>query len=68
MCVGPKSEVLKAKSGLTGRLKCDDAGEMQEYVGCKIEIDQNLRSAKITQPVLIESLSDEFDLDLSKKH
>jgi hypothetical protein len=68
LCVGPKSEVLKAKSGLTGRLKCDDAGEMKEYVGCKIQIDRNLRSAKITQPVLIQSLSDEFELDLSKKH
>jgi hypothetical protein len=68
LCVGPKSEVLKAKAGLTGRLKCDDAGEMKEYVGCKITIDRTERSARITQPVLIQSLRDEFKLNLAKRH
>jgi hypothetical protein len=33
---------------------------MQEYVGCKVEIDWSIPSAKFTQPVLLQSFTDEF--------
>jgi hypothetical protein len=37
-------------------------GELKEYVGCKIDRDYEGKSMKITQPVLIQSFKDEFDL------
>ena len=42
------------------QFECEDCGEMKEYVGCKIERDG--RTLKFTQPVLLQSFSDEFEL------
>ncbi|KAL7464316.1 hypothetical protein ACHAXS_008470, partial [Conticribra weissflogii] len=42
--------------------ECDDLGNMTEYIGCKIERSKTSRAIKITQPVLVQSLQDEFDL------
>eukprot|EP00957_Ditylum_brightwellii_P167626 12760543-Ditylum_brightwellii.AAC.1 len=36
---------------------------MEEYVGCKIKHNRAKDYMKITQPVLVQSLEDEFDLD-----
>lgn len=44
------------------RFDCDDIGELKEYVGCKIYHDREKRTLKITQPVLLQSLRDEFVL------
>ena len=33
---------------------------MQEYIGTKISINQHNKTLKITQPVLVQSLNDEF--------
>ena len=41
---------------------CEDVGELKEYVGCKIDINNYNQSLKITQPVLIQSFEDEFPL------
>ena len=35
---------------------------MDEYVGCKVNIDRERVSMHITQPVLLQSFEDEFDL------
>jgi hypothetical protein len=44
---------------------CDDTGEMKEYVGNKVK---RLESAvKLTQPVLLQSFTDEFDLQEDHK-
>ena len=43
-------------------MDCDDIGWLTEYVGCKIEINRETRELKFTQPVLIQSFSDEFRL------
>ena len=42
------------------KLDCDDSGELKEYVGCKIERKGN--RIKLTQPVLVQSFADEFDI------
>jgi hypothetical protein len=45
---------------MKSRFECDDLGELNEYVGCKIDINED--SVKFTQAVLIQSDEDEFDL------
>ena len=37
-------------------------GWLNEYVGCKVDVDRENRKLKITQPVLLQSFNDEFDL------
>ena len=34
---------------------------MKEYIGTKIDVDTEHKSLKITQPVLVQSLKDEFN-------
>ena len=60
--IGKRSNVLKAKDELMTHFECEDVGELKEYVGCKIEYDPDKRKLKMTQPVLLQSLQDEFDL------
>ena len=36
-------------------IKIKDVGKLKEFVGCKIKIDKSERTAKFTQPVLIQS-------------
>ena len=36
---------------------------MVEYIGTKIDINSKKRELKITQPVLVQTLQDEFDFD-----
>lgn len=51
---------MKTRKGILSKFECDDIGEMREYVGCKIERQRGL--TKLTQPVLIQSLTDEFEI------
>ena len=51
---------MTTRKGILSKFECDDVGEMQEYVGCKVERKPGY--IKLTQPVLIQSLNDEFDL------
>lgn len=41
---------------------CDDVGELKEYVGSKVTRDLEGRWIRLTQPVLMQSFQDEFDL------
>ena len=41
---------------------CDDIGEVKEYLGCKIDIDKKNKALRLTQPVLLQSFKDEFEL------
>lgn len=50
------------KAKMTSTVDCDGTGEMIEYVGCKIDYDCKNQRMKITQPVLIQSFQDEFEL------
>ena len=66
--VGNKEAVVKAKKDMMDRFDCDEVGELTEYVGCKIERNWKERWIKITQPVLLQSYSDEFELPSAVYH
>jgi hypothetical protein len=59
---GAKGAVLIAKKGLGGHFTLDEQGEMKEYVGCKVERNHEEGWMKLTQPVMIQSFTDEFKL------
>jgi hypothetical protein len=63
LIIGPKKAAEKIKKDLIERFDCKDCGDIKEYVGCKIERTKN--SLKFTQPVLMQSYNDKFEL--SKK-
>jgi hypothetical protein len=60
LTIGSKKAVEKAKKDLMERFDCKDCGDLEEYVGCKIEQTENF--FKFTQPVLLQSYSDKFEL------
>ena len=62
LCIGPSIEVMKAKKDMMNLFDCEDVGEFNEYVGCKIDKDSDQKKIKFTQPVLIQSFYDEFSL------
>ena len=62
LIVGPKTGVKRSKSMMMKLFKCDEVGPLQEYVGCKIDYKPEEGSLKFTQPVLLQSYEDEFDL------
>jgi hypothetical protein len=65
--VGGKDEgVKKAKAHMMDLFDCDDVGELKEYVGCKVDYDRNAGTMKLTQPVMIQSFQDEFELPEGK--
>jgi hypothetical protein len=43
-------------------MECDEAGELKEYIGCKIDINKDELTLQVTQPVLLQSFVDEFKL------
>ena len=51
------------KKHFTDMVDCDDIGPMKEYIGMKINVDHATKNLKITQPVLVKSLIDEFTFD-----
>jgi hypothetical protein len=61
--IGPESELLSSKKQLMEIFACEDQGPMKEYIGCKIEYDILRRYMRITQPVLVQSFSDEFSIN-----
>jgi Reverse transcriptase (RNA-dependent DNA polymerase) len=60
LMMGPEEEIQKVRRGILSHFECDDVGEMKEYVGCKV--DRTPGCIKLTQPVLVKSLEDEFEL------
>jgi hypothetical protein len=54
--------VIEAKEMMGKIFDCEDVGIMDEYVGCKIERDLEEPSLRMTQPVLLQSFENEFDL------
>lgn len=59
---GDKDDVIEAKKGITSIFECDEVGETKEYVGLKLDYNPEAGYVKITQPVLLQSLADEFDV------
>ena len=61
LCIANAKRVEHEKELLKKHFKCDDVGRVQDYIGCKIDINDDGRSLKMTQPVLVQSLTDEFE-------
>ena len=62
LCIGNDNDVKEAKADIMKLFDCDDIDEFKEYVGCMIEHDMEKRSLVMTQPVMLQSFEDEFDL------
>ena len=54
--------MLKAKTEMMSRFDCDEVRELKEYIGCKLDWNEEKEWIKITQPVVLQSLKDEFEL------
>jgi hypothetical protein len=59
---GNGKDVDQGRKELRKHFTLDEQGEMKEYVGCKIELNREEGWMKLTQPVLLQSFDDEFDL------
>jgi hypothetical protein len=59
---GNKQSVMEAKDMMGKTFDCEDVSEMNEYVGCKIKRDLEAPLLRMTQPVLLQSFKDKFDL------
>ena len=64
MIAGDEKGVKTSKEQIKSRFDCNDVGLLNEYVGCKIEQDEN--SIRFTQPVLLQSFEDEFKCKAGK--
>jgi hypothetical protein len=62
LVLGNKAGMQTAKEQMMMRFDCDEVGNMDEYVGCKLERNWDEGWIKFTQPVLLQSFHDEFDL------
>jgi hypothetical protein len=60
LIIGSKKAVEKTKKDIMKTFDCKDCGDIEEYVGCKIVRTKN--SLKFTQPVLMQSYNDKFQL------
>jgi hypothetical protein len=63
LLLGPKEELMELKKQIMSAVECDDGGELNEYVGCKLDWDKQNGTLKFTQPVLLQSFKDEFDTE-----
>jgi hypothetical protein len=59
---GPTAELMRLKGDIMSQVECDDGGEVNEFIGCKIDHNKELHKLKLTQPVLLQSFSDEFQM------
>ena len=66
LCLGNGADVKQAKEEMKSLFDCNDLGDFEEYLGCKIDHNVEERSLKMTQPILIQSFEDEFDLPDTK--
>ena len=57
---GYKSKVLNEVDHMKQQFDCNDGGELNEYIGCKIKHNREEGWLKLTQPVLLQSFEDEF--------
>ena len=60
LCIAHAKQVKYEKELLKQHFKCDDIEKVKDYIGCKLDITEDGWSLKMTQPVLVQSLTDEF--------
>lgn len=61
-CCVSEEELHKTRGLLKLSFDLDECGPIEEYVGCKVEYNREEGFIKLTQPVLLQSFEDEFDL------
>jgi hypothetical protein len=44
------------------KFDCNKIGNMDKYVGCKVDRNFDDKSIKLTQPVMLQSFVDEFSM------
>jgi hypothetical protein len=59
---GPTEAMKTLKDELMEKVECDDNGEAEEFVGCMIEYNRAEKWLRLTQPVLLQSFTDEFQI------
>jgi hypothetical protein len=57
---GQPERVKIAKAQMMKQFDCNEIGNMDEYVGCKIDRDNKRRTLCFTQPVMLKSFPDKF--------
>ena len=62
MVWGLKEQMLIEKREFMRIFDCDYVGPLEEYIGCKVDRDRHNNSVKFTQPVFLQSYSDEYDI------
>ena len=63
LCTGKKEPLEEPKENFKKEFEVDDIRPLEEDVGYKIDYDPQKGCMKLTQPVLIQSLEDEFQID-----
>jgi hypothetical protein len=70
LVMGHPEDVQKVEDDISGAFGAKSEVELKEYVCCNIDSTHReadgLRTIKITQPVLVQELEDEFYLPLGK--
>jgi hypothetical protein len=64
LVVGTKEAVAFAKKQLTSKFDCDEIGNSDKYVGCKVDRNFDDKLIKLTQPMMLQSFVDEFPMCL----
>jgi hypothetical protein len=62
LLTGPEAELMLLKQEIMKQGECEDDGEISEFVGCIIDRNRAERWLKLTQPALLQSLTDEFKI------
>jgi hypothetical protein len=62
LVLGPTNAVEAARKQMTDRFDCDVLGNMDEHVRCKLMCNLREGWLRFTQPVLLQSFEDEFEL------
>jgi Reverse transcriptase (RNA-dependent DNA polymerase) len=65
-CAVSSDDLIQSKEILMKHFELDGVGELAEYIGCKVEYERNEGKRVVTQPVLIQSFIDEFELGNEK--
>jgi len=61
LCIGNNQEVKIAKNAMLKQFECYDVRFPTEYVGYKLNFNKENNSLTFTQPVMIQSFSDEYE-------
>jgi hypothetical protein len=64
---GQAQDVKEVTAQMRSLFDCEEIEEISEYVGCKLDYDKTQGKLKITQPVLLQSFHNEFQLPKTER-